>query len=64
MTRRKLPRSVRLASGPALYVLNRAGRLALIPDDASELAPLSSADADRAIKASMAHEKAKSERSR
>jgi hypothetical protein len=49
--KRALPRELRLATGPQLYALNRAGRLKLSLDE--DLEPVSNAQADEAIKHSM-----------
>ena len=48
--RKRLPRKDRLASGNQLYVLNRAGHLHVVDEN---LEPISSAEADVAIKAGM-----------
>ncbi len=51
--RRQVARETRLATPRQLWALNRAGRLKLDEDD--ELEPLTNAQADQAIKQSMAH---------
>ena len=48
--RKRLPRKARLASGKQLFVLNRAGHLHLGDE---ELEPISSAEADAAIRRSI-----------
>lgn len=50
--RKSLPRHLRLATGPQLWALNRAAKLKLVEDE--ELSPVSNADADGAIRRSMA----------
>jgi hypothetical protein len=53
--KRALPRELRLATGPQLYALNQARRLKLVLDE--EVEPVSNAQADEAIKRSMAKPK-------
>jgi hypothetical protein len=54
MASRNVTRSVRLATPAQLWVLNRAGRLLILADDASESEPINNADANAAIQSSMA----------
>lgn len=49
--KRSLPRKLRPATGPQLFVLNRAGRIRLVEDEERE--PISNAEADEAIRRSM-----------
>lgn len=55
MSGKRLPRALRLATPAQLWTLNRAGRIVLLGDDEPDelKARVSSAQADRGIKASM-----------